>query len=198
MVEVGAIAFGEVVTGQSGSFVVRIYEGELVGATKATSCLIEPEVKDIVGLFIANEKYYIVNVLERQGSKSLEIHTTSSLLISSDKKVCIESRSVNLKGASLYVGFENMRSYIKEVELSTMYTEFKSTVLKTIAKSCDVFYKSVVNRIDRSYTYITGHEEVQCESSRHISEEGRVVHCKDLVATAKDQMKLDAEKINLA
>lgn len=190
--------FGTVgLVSENGSYVVRLDNDESINAFKAHSCLVEPMEDDSVALYKAAQKYYIVHILERHSSVTT-IKSRGKLCIVTDELDVEVTTHVSLQSASLSSRVEAIKSYFNELSLSGMVADIRCAMLKTFSSSNENTHVEITNRFERSFTYINDHEEVQTKSSRHLSEDNRVVQAKNIVAVAEEQVKIDGENIHLA
>lgn len=182
---------------KDGSYVIRLDNDESIKAFKAHSCLVEPMEDDSVAVYKAAQKYYIVHILERQ-SNDTTINSRGKLCIVSNELDVEVATHVRLQSASLTSRIDGIKSYFNELSLSGMVADIRCAMLKTFSSSNENTHVEITNRFERSFTYINDHEEVQTKSSRHLSEDNRVVQAKNIVAIAEEQVKIDGENIHLA
>lgn len=188
----------EVVTISEGDYILKYENETMFAAKRAPSCLVDPQVGDTVGLFFTKSDVYIVYVLERDEKRTMSISSESEIELTSRKKLSLSSPAMAVESCSVAIDVEKANTRFKEASITGMVFEGSFNIIKSFANSVEHMVTEMIERYDRSYTYVNEHEEVQTHSSRHISEENRVVQCKNYVVTAEDQMKLDAENIHLA
>lgn len=170
------------------SYVIRVDESNKE-AKKAFSCLIVPEVGDFVSIFESKNELYITNILSRVSS-DMKIECLGSMEI--------RSNSINIYASTFNSYFENVKNFFNSMQLSGLNFDLKAAVLKTFSKTNENTHIEVTNKYDRSFTYINEIEEVQTKLSRHLVEENKIVKANNILATAKNQVKIDGENISLA
>lgn len=180
---------GRVVSQSGAVFLVETNE-ERLEAKKAFSCVYEPQIGDIVALYKIEVAFFIVHILHREQTRNREVQINGKLSLVCDE-LDIKSGKVN--------GFvDSIKTVFSSMTYEGKLFKLVSEIFKSSGNSKESTYIEDVTKSDRSYKYVNGHEEIQCKSSRHLSEESRVVRAENLVMTAKEQVKIDGENINLA
>ncbi|MEY4503714.1 MAG: hypothetical protein RL154_2 [Pseudomonadota bacterium] len=189
MISIQNYEIGKIINCSDLLFEVQI-EDEIKIAKKAFSCLVKPLQGDLVSLLNNEDEYYIVDILERKSKHQCEIIVDGDLKITS-LDLEINSYDIKINSAIFATQSANLTLHGKTIELV-------SNAYKNSGSSSENIFLEDIRRSDRSYNYIKGHEEIQCNSSRHLTKESRVVRSKNLVATAEDQVKIDGQNIHLA
>lgn len=172
----------------------ELYDGSIkCKALKAVSCLIEPKIGDEVLLFNSVKSgLYITDILSTKIDSAIEIVAKngmsiktkdSSLSLVSDNAILVNANEANV--------------VITKVNFLTKITTFKSETLNIISS----FYNGIIehfNMKNESATHrVSGHNELQCNSSRKIVKHSDITNVKDSVLIAHAQVKIDADKINM-
>jgi hypothetical protein len=184
---------------ESGTFIILIGDVPL-SAKKATSCLIEPELHDKVSVYFDEFNLYITNILDRYEDSNLKIIAKNGLDIStsngnlnfsSDADIHINSKN------TLYTFAKNANVVISEVNFLADIVSITSKTLNLIVTT----YKGIIdsfNMQNKSVIHYTdGHEEHSCDSSRKIVKNSDIKQVKNSILMAEDQVKIDAEQINM-
>lgn len=180
---------GKIVDVYNGVYKIKIDQGKVITAKKEFSLLIKPIVGDIIKVYKHNDNFYISNIIHRE-SEEMEFELKENTLI--------KAKNLKFEAFSLNSTIENIKSFFSIFDLSGMILNLKSNTLKTTTNKTENINIELINKSDRSYKYINEFEEVQCRNSRELIEENKIVHSKNLVLNAKEQIKIDGELINLA
>jgi len=160
-------------------------------AKKALSCLAEPKISDKVLLYkIDEEEIFITDILERYNSASVEIIAKESINIKAQNITLNANESLNTFADKANV-------VISKVSFLTKIASLKSETLNIISS----MYQGVIDHLhmknESTTRHVSGHEELQCNSSRKIVKESDVYNVKESITTADGQVKIDASQINM-
>jgi len=180
----------------------------IVQATRATSCLIEPQVGDLVLLAQAPEaQTFVVSVLQR--------HEHAALVIGSEGDIVIESKSgaVKLRGHEQIeltsagtlgavapdVSLQTLRANLTAIETRFIGRALFATVenLRIVASSIESLAESVVERFASIIRQISGSEQVLARNFQYRAEEACSIHAKNTLLTAEDLVRIDSEQIHI-
>jgi hypothetical protein len=92
---------------------------------------------------------------------------------------------------------EKANVIVSKVRFLTRLVVFKSETLKVITS---LYHGAIDNfhlKSKRVTRYVSGHEELQCNSSRKIVKESDIYSVKESITIAEGQVKIDAEQINM-
>ena len=168
---------------------------------KAFSCLIEPQVSDIVVLYKKDENStFITDILERTNVGVMEIIAKDGLTLQTQNGDLNLSSSANISISA----DDTLNSFaykanvvIDTVSFLTKVTTLKAQTLNVIASA----YHGVIDHLhmknESVVQHIEGHEELQCHSSRKIVKESDIYNVNESITVAKGQVKIDAEQINM-
>ena len=181
-------------------FTVSTPEGSFK-ALKAFSCLVAPKISDEVVIYRDDEQnVYITDILIRHDNRHIEIVAKDGLSIKTeDANLDLSSRrSITLNAAhSLDAFAEKANVVISKVSFLTRLVAFKSERLKVITS----MYQGAIDHFhlksDSMTRHVSGHEELQCDSSRKVVKGSDIYSVKESITIAEGQVKIDAEQINM-
>ncbi|CAH0536126.1 hypothetical protein VMF7928_00220 [Vibrio marisflavi CECT 7928] len=195
-----------VVTNQFASgFQVKCESG-LVGAQVAASCLLQPNIGDRVLCSGNSSEAFILAVLERSAVEEYQLHIPGDLNVQSSGRMTLKS-DTNLTLSSneqTELTSDKMNVEVREATMTAQQSHFigqKSFFhvekLSWIGKQIEQVADRVFQRFNMQTKKISGHEEKQTKSSRHLIEKDYVVQSQNSLHHAEKNMHLDGEKIHL-
>lgn len=198
---------GIIVASDRNNILIRNSAGTY-GAQRAVSCLVKPEIGDLV-LFCITEadSVYILAVLERKEECSTTISVDGNLdlnvngghfnvtavdgvALSSPRVLSMISPEINVNAAKSDVTVQQM----------TFTGNFFQATLKQIklyADSFDSLLERLHQRIKRSYRFIEETDQLRADKIDHRAEELLQMHGRNTVINAKELIKLDGEQIHV-
>jgi len=195
---------GIVLSGKENDFIVD-FKGIKAKAKKAFSCLIEPEINDIV-LCVQDveNSIYILSILERSENKKINISFSSeaeincrsgSLNISSDKKLLLASKNIGLisksivhKSSEAVISYENITASGNEINAGYGTVRLVSELINTMARQV----------IDKFKGYIRNTEENDMVNCGQMTRKTKGLYCLDsehTIMNSKKTTKIDGDKI---
>lgn len=198
---------GTVIRIDESSFYVRAAGGNYL-AQKAVSCLVEPQVDDLVLVACqANGQAYILAILERNSYVPTCISVTGDFNIqvahgrfsvSSAQGLDFMSASeLSLTSPELQVHTQKANVFMEH--LSYLGQRFYGEVerMKTVAVTVDSFIQRVSQKIKRSYRTVEEMDHVRAEQIDYHAEKNMNLHGKNALITANDLVKVDGDQIHL-
>lgn len=184
----------------SGDFIVS-NEYASFKAKKALSCLVEPKNSDIVLLYkVDEENIFITDILARNESSYLEIIATDGMSIktqSGDLNLSSDTNITINANESLNTFADEANIVISKVSFLTKISTLKSETLNIIASMYQGAFDHFHMKSESVTKHVSGHEELQCNSSRKIVNESDIYNVKDSILIANGQVKIDADQINM-
>ncbi|MGF1742459.1 DUF3540 domain-containing protein [Vibrio profundum] len=178
----------------------------LVGADVAISCLIKPEVGDWV-LWSGGEKgTFILSVLQRDGGSSFQMQVAGELELKTEGKMTLHSPSTLHfdSGQQTELTSPRLNVAVNDAHVSAQNSHFfglKSFLhidrLSWVGTQLEQVAERVLQRFDFHSKRVSGHQDIQCQSSRHLVEKDYVVQSHTSLHHAQKNLHLDAEKIHL-
>jgi len=176
-------------------------EGVSIKAHKAFSCLVEPKVSDEVVIYRDDRhKLYITDILHRPEPSAIEILAKDGLHIkTADADLDLSSgQDIRLNASRALDAYaEKANVVVSKVRFLTRLVTFRSETLRVIT----TLYHGVIDDLHLKSKHVTrfvsGHEELQCDSSRKIVKESDIYSVKESITIAEGQVKIDAEQINM-
>jgi hypothetical protein len=177
-------------------------------ARRAASCLLEPEVGDLVLVtLVPGRGCYVLAVLERQdtgharlvheGDLELQLPTgrlsmtaAQGMSVVSGKEVSCVTSSVRLHAAEadLFLERTSFLGRLARVEVES---------LKMLGRFFDSVIERLSQRVQRSYRKIEGMEQVRAEQLDYVAEKNVSVRGHNTLVTAEQLVKLDGEQVHL-
>lgn len=170
-------------------YFVIVENDEQIEAKKAFSFLIKLQIDDIVLICRYEDCFYITNILYRN---------SSSLEFELKEDTTVKAVSLNIYASKFNSYIESIKSLFNIFELNGLAFSLKTNSFKTLSKTNENTHVEVINKIGRRYTYINEFDELQCKNSRELVEDNKIIKAKNVVISAKDQVKIDGENIHLA
>ncbi len=180
----------------------------ILQATRATSCLIEPQIGDLVMIAQGSEaQAFVLAILRRDAG--------AAVVVASEGDIVIESKSgaVKLRGreqielsspGSVAAAASDVSLQALRLNLTIGATEFTGrTILATVeslrvvASSIESFAESVIERFARLIRHISGSEQVLARNLQYRAEESCSIHGKNTLLTAEELIRIDSEQIHI-
>lgn len=200
-------AYAKVVS-QADTFYSVETESGLYRVRRAVSCVVQPEVNDLVLVSLSSlGGGYILAVLEReQGAKAtlsfdadVDIKTDEgSLSIASKQGIDLASpQEINLVSSSL--GISSSKGEINIGRLSFLGNFFEGSLetVKLLARAFDSITDRFFRRTKRSYRFVEDTDQVKTGSINYIADKSLMLRGTFAQMTAKEDVHIDAERINI-
>jgi len=178
-------------------------------ALAAVSCLIQPRPGDTVLMAVDPEQgCFILSVLKRgddtagadlvfSGPVSLHVQD-GDLALSADRDMRIAAgREMGLAAGAMKVHADEAEARLGDLSLIGRFIHTQADRVRTVAATVDQIVQSLTQRLEESWRYIRGHEEVQCESTRLLAEDSVTVQTRNALHQAEELHKIDAGQIHL-
>ena len=200
-------AYAKVVS-QADTFYSVETESGLYRVRRAVSCVVQPELNDLVLVSLSSlGGGYILAVLEReQGAKAtlsfdadVDIKTSAgSLSIASKQGIDLASpEEINLVSSSL--GISSSKGEINIGRLSFLGNFFEGSLetVKLLARTFDSITDRFFRRTKRSYRFVEDTDQVKTGTLNYIADKSLMLRGTFTQMTAKEDVHIDGERINI-
>jgi hypothetical protein len=202
-----AQAYGEIV-GQEDTFYSVETESGLYRVRRAVSCVVQPEVNDLVLVSLSSlGGGYILAVLEReQGAKAtlsfdadVDIKTSEgSLCIASKRGIDLaSSEEINLVSSRLGISSSHGEINIGKLTFLGSFFEGSLETVKLLSKAFESITERFFRRAKRSYRFVEETDQVKTGSLNYIADKSLMLRGTFSQMTAKEDVHIDAERINI-
>jgi hypothetical protein len=183
-------------------------ESGLYRVRRALSCVVQPEVNDLVLVSLSSlGGGYILAVLEReQGAKAtlsfdadVDIKTDEgSLSIASKQGIDLASpEEINLVSSSLGISSSKAEINIGRLTFLGSFFEGSLETVKLLARTFDSITDRFFRRTKRSYRFVEDTDQVKTGSLNYIADKSLMLRGTFSQMTAKEDVHIDAERINI-
>jgi hypothetical protein len=183
-------------------------ESGLYRVRRALSCVVQPEVNDLVLVSLSSlGGGYILAVLEReQGAKAtlsfdadVDIKTDEgSLSIASKQGIDLASpEEINLVSSSLGISSSKAEINIGRLTFLGSFFEGSLETVKLLARTFDSITDRFFRRTKRSYRFVEDTDQVKTGSLNYIADKSLMLRGTFSQMTAKEDVHIDGERINI-
>ncbi|BCE02865.1 DUF3540 domain-containing protein [Marinicellulosiphila megalodicopiae] len=187
---------------------ILIDTGEgVINSSKAFSCIVDPQINDIVLVNVVGVEYYVLAILERPLSQEMTLSFPSDLkmqlpkgqfdlLASKDinlmtaEKTQVFSGSVNMTSSNIDINTGKLKANAKDIDAYTQNTTLSTNSLNVIAKHISQKTDVLVRWVENVETLNIGNL-IQKIRKNYTS------HSDQAVITAKQDMRIDGERIHM-
>lgn len=196
------LEYGMVAAPCEGGFIVTSDSG-IIEASVAVSCLVTPEVGDVVLFSLdGSGASYVLSILERpqraQKSTELSFDGDLSIMVHGGRMSLASEDSLALASKDFELTAGEARVTIEKASFFGRLVENNIEKIKVVADTMDSIIRRAVQRFTSSYRYVEEHEEIQSASTRMIVDGTLTMHTKNTMHIAEGHVKIDAEQIHLA
>ncbi|NUP06705.1 MAG: DUF3540 domain-containing protein [Polyangiaceae bacterium] len=202
-------AVGTVVRVEGTTFIVRSDRGDL-RCRRAVSCLVEPMLHDFVmaggqlsGASGAGATY-VLAVLEREspnaqlsceGDLSLKVGAKLQV-VASEGLDLVTPRHMNMTAAE--VGIHTSRAKVFASEILAIGSEIVGELANVKLKGTffDKVFERVTERVQRSFRRVDEIDQLKAKQMDYLAEETLCLRSENMVAVAKELVKVDGEQIH--
>jgi hypothetical protein len=202
-------AMGTIVRVEGQIFVVRTDEGDY-RCRRAVSCLVEPELHDFVlaGVHVSAQKSetaYVLAVLEREspdatvaceGNLDLKVKSGKLRMASAEGIDLVSSKHVQIAATDFSVHASTAKVVAQEILAfgADMIGELATIKLK--GGVLDKVFERVSERVQRSFRRVEEIDQLKAKQLDYVTEETMSLRSENMVATAKELVKVDGEQIH--
>lgn len=200
-------AYAKVVS-QADTFYSVETESGLYRVRRAVSCVVQPELNDLVLVSLSSlGGGYILAVLEReQGAKTtlsfdadVDIKTDEgSLSIASKQGIDLASpEEINLVSSSLGISSSKAEINIGRLTFLGSFFEGSLETVKLLARTFDSITDRFFRRTKRSYRFVEDTDQVKTGTLNYIADKSLMLRGTFSQMTAKEDVHIDGERINI-
>ena len=196
-------AMGTVVRVEGSAFVVRSDRGDL-RCRRAVSCLVEPAVHDYVLVGGQDKAAYVLAVLERESPNAqlscdgdLTLKVASKFQVVAGEGVdLVTPKHMNLTAAE--VGVHTSRAKLIASEILAIGSEVVGELANVKLKGTflDKVFERVTERVQRSFRRVDEIDQLKAKQMDYLAEETLCLRSENMVAVAKELVKVDGEQIH--
>jgi hypothetical protein len=180
----------------------------IVQAVRATSCLVEPEIGDLVMLAHDPEaQVFVLAVLQRDERIALVLRSERDIIVESkagavrlrgQEQVELSSEG-SLEIAAPQTSLHTLRANLNAADSTFTGKSIFATVqsLKVVASSIESLAESVIERCASLIRQISGSEQVLARNLQYRAEELCSMHGKNSMLTAKQLVRIDSDQIHI-
>jgi hypothetical protein len=192
---------------EDGTMVVRTASSERV-AERAVSCLVAPEVGDLVVVACTSgEGAFVLAVLRRDRSVGtrvavdgdLDIQLTSGRLrVAAQEGVeILAARDVSVAAGGLHVTADEGKVVFRGLSFLGDVVRAEMDAVKVLAGRFDAVLERVSQRVQRSYRTVAETDHVRAQRIDYTAEKTASVHGEHTLVTADALVKVDAAQIHM-
>lgn len=195
-------AMGTVVRLEGSTFVVRSDRGDL-RCRRAVSCLVEPALHDYVMVGGQKQTTYVLAVLERESPNAklvcegeLDIKASKCRVIASEGVDVVTPKDINLMANE--VGVQASRAKLFASEILAIGSDIVGELANVKLKGTffDKVYERVSERVQRSFRRVDEIDQLKAKQMDYSAEETLCLRSENMVAVAKELVKVDGEQIH--
>lgn len=198
---------GTVTRIEGATFVARTEEGEH-RARRAASCLLEPEVGDLVLLAVATDgRSYVLAVLEREEGAAGSIVADGDLTIKLGKgrfAVAAQEGVELVSGKDVSVVSGDLRVNAVDGTVALTRLSFLGDVVraeiakaKVLAGSFDTIAERISQKVKRAYRIVEETDHLRAEAVDYVAKKTMSLRGQNALVTAEELVKVDGDQIHL-
>lgn len=198
--------YGAVVAGGEGQLLVQC-DLNRYHARRAVSCLIEPEIGDLVLFCMAEDDgAYILAILEREGGSVTTVSVDGDLNLRLDAgRLGIEAcegvaistpRRLSMMSSDLHIRAAAADLTCRQMFITGAILQATLGRIKLFADSFDSLCERLHQRVKRSYRFVEETDQVRAENIDHRAEKLLNLRGENMVINARELVKVDGEQIH--
>lgn len=176
-------------------------------AQKAVSCLVEPQVEDVVLVACSCDGgVYVLAILERPTSSPTRVAVTGDLsvqvthgrfLVAANGLDFLSPSDISLNSSELQVHTQKANVFVEQMNYLGQRLHGEIERIKTVAGTVDSLIQRISQKIKRSYKTVEEIDQVRSEQIDYRATKNLNLHGKNALITANDLIKMDGEQIHL-
>ncbi len=174
-------------------------------ARRAVSCLIEPKLHDFVLLGGQGRTVYVLAVLEREapdaalvcdGNLDVKVGAGRFRVVAQEGVDLVTPKDVNVLANE--IGLHASRAKLFASEILAIGSEVigELTNVKLKGSFFDKVFERVSERVQRSFRRVDEIDQLKAKQLDYLAEETMCLRSENMVAVAKDLVKVDGEQIH--
>lgn len=203
------LEYGRIRCSAGGRFTVDTALSE-IKATRAASCLMEPRPGDAVIVFIdVSGRNFVLAVLERspEGDPSTDLRfdgpvnvhiEKGDLTLTSEGSMTLAPQGVlSCVSDRMKIHAEDCSAKVNRFQYTGRLLQIQVKCLKMVAVFADQIFRRLTQRLESSFRFVKGQDELQAGSSRVLVEDLMTMHAKNSLIVAEENVTVNAEQIHL-
>jgi hypothetical protein len=199
---------GTVVAVEEGASLSVQAESGTYRARRAFSCLVEPVVGDVVLLSgLPDGACYVLAILEREAEVPARLVTEGDLevrlpkgrfVVAAQEGVeLVSAQQVSVTAGGVRVNADEGHVVLRQLSLLGSFVRAEFDTIKVFAESCDSAFDRLLQRVKRSYRFVSEHDQVRAAQIDYTAENNATLRGGNTLISAKDLVKVDGEQIHL-
>jgi hypothetical protein len=198
---------GTVVRVEGRTFVTRTETGECQ-ANRATSCLLEPAVGDVVLLaLVSTGPVYVLAVLEREpgapatiamdGNLEVKLPAGALGLAAQDGVRLVSGKDVSVVCGEIGVNAVDGRVALRRLSFVGDFLSAELERVKVFAGTLDSVLDRLSQKVKRSYRVVEETDHLRAERIDHAAKKSLSLRAESAHITAEELVKIDGDQIHL-
>ncbi|WP_340615743.1 DUF3540 domain-containing protein [Xenorhabdus entomophaga] len=176
---------------RDGSFMAESKNNRGWHCRRAASCLLAPNLGDIVLITKIDDQLWILAILEREEQQTLsEISVPGDLTITSHGNLNIHSNGLNITASS-------GNCHIDEMQYSGKSLSAWVSITRLVGNQFESLWQTVTQMSNRLFRHTTQTEKVHAGQLDIQAENYVRLHAQNTIVSAKAITKIDAEQIHI-
>ncbi|EAT13257.1 DUF3540 domain-containing protein [Bermanella marisrubri] len=172
------------------SFALQLDSGQIVSAKAATSCLYQPEERDLVELFFhPAHGYFIVSILSREAHVTGKIQHAHGIEIESPT-LALKNNHTRLQSQTVDLQTQDYHQQSKEMRVETDTAHY-------VGETTHVSTGTLMQKIKDSFKFIERLEQVKAQDVIHTIKNAFIQRSKQVDITAKSDVKINGDRIHM-
>ena len=185
-------------------FVVQV-DGREVRTRRAVSCLVEPQLHDCVLFFARGNAAYILAVLEREsgpatltvdGDLALSVPNGKLRMVAKEGIDVVSPSEINVLGAKLAWHANTLKVTASEIVSAASQVVAEVATARIKGGILERAFDRVSERVKRSYRTVEEIDHLKAKQVDYQASATMSLRCENMVATAKELVKVDGEQIH--
>lgn len=178
-----------------GQFIIQLKQNDFVfRAKKAFSCLVEPELNDLVLVSGYISGIYILSILDRQ-AQDLKIEVTGKLQIISQTAEITASSSIALNATSAHIKTNQWKQSAYQYEISSYESKHSSSTFKYVGQTAETQLQNYYLLAADSQRHVTGTDRVNALTIDYSADFISKLSAQTTLINGTEILKTDAKKI---
>lgn len=178
-----------------GKFIVRLAQKDFIfDAHKAFSCLVEPEINDLVLVSGDSSDYYILSILQRD-AQDLKIKVAGKLKVVSQSAEITASSSIALNASSAHIKTNQWQQSAYHYEISSYESKHSSSTFKYVGQTAEMQLQNYYLLAADAQRYVTGTDRVNALTIDYSADFISKLSAQTTLINGTEILKTDAKKI---
>jgi hypothetical protein len=177
-------------------------------ARRATSCLVEPAVGDLVLVAAQSSgKSYVLAVLEREAGAAATVAVEGDLTVrvgagqftvaAQEGVRLVSAAEVSVASAAVRVDTRDAGVAVERLHFLGSFVRAEVQKVKLVAESFDAVLDRWLLKVKRSYRTVEEFDQLRAARIDYVAEQEMNLHAKNALLTAEELVKVDGEQLHL-